>query len=66
MKNTPNIDPNKSLRNLFAHYKSIDVDVCPVYFAYGKDKPGMFHSEKFIEYIVNNNPINVIKIIKLE
>ena len=20
-------------------------------FAYGKDKPGMFHSEKFIEYI---------------
>ena len=22
-----NIDPNKSLRNLFAHYKSIDVDV---------------------------------------
>ena len=49
-----NIDPNKSLRNLFAHYKSIDVDVCPVYFAYGKDKPGMFHSEKFIEYISKN------------
>jgi len=49
-----NIDPNKSLRNLFAHYKSIDVDVSPVYFAYGKDKPGMFHSEKFIEYISKN------------
>lgn len=40
-----------SFRTLFGHYKSI---TCPVYFAYGLDKPGMFHSEKFIKHLEKN------------
>ncbi len=50
----------KKLKN-FPRTTAIELDTCPIYFAYGTGKPGMFHSERFIQHLESNNKCKVEK-----
>ena len=48
-----------SIQGFFPRYNSIDLDSCMVYYGYAVNKPGMFHSKKFIKYLESNEDCKV-------